>query len=121
MTVAMPSKEDFAALLNESFKVDSLAEGAVIKGTIVAIEKDLAVIDVGLKTEGRVPLKEFAVAGRDAAGDQGVGELVAQPVEFGIGQGGFAHPQRHLVRIAFGVQARQVADDAHQTMPTVSA
>ena len=66
MTVAMPSKEDFAALLNESFKVDSLAEGAVIKGTVVAIEKDLAVIDVGLKTEGRVPLKEFAVAGRDA-------------------------------------------------------
>jgi small subunit ribosomal protein S1 len=66
LTVAMPSKEDFAALLNESFKVDSLAEGAVIKGTIVAIEKDLAVIDVGLKTEGRVPLKEFAVAGRDA-------------------------------------------------------
>src|SRR5689334_18637595 len=61
----MPSKEDFASLLNESFKVDALAEGAVIKGTIVAIEKDLAVIDVGLKTEGRVPLKEFAVAGRD--------------------------------------------------------
>ena len=65
MTVAMPSKEDFTALLNESFKVDALAEGAVVKGTIVAIEKDLAVIDVGLKTEGRVPLKEFAVAGRD--------------------------------------------------------
>ena len=35
------------------------AEGAVVKGKIVAIEKDLAVIDVGLKTEGRVPLKEF--------------------------------------------------------------
>src|SRR5256884_472212 len=62
----MPAKEDFAALLNQSFKVDALAEGAVIKGTIVAIEKDLAVIDVGLKTEGRVPLKEFAVGGRDA-------------------------------------------------------
>src|SRR3981081_4566633 len=60
----MPSKEDFTALLNESFKGDALAEGAVIKGTIVAIEKDLAVIDVGLKTEGRVPLREFNGPGR---------------------------------------------------------
>src|SRR3981081_150430 len=62
----MPSKEDFTALLNESFKGDALAEGAVIKGTIVAIEKDVAVIDVGLKTEGRIPLKEFGISGRAA-------------------------------------------------------
>ena len=39
--------------------LDRRSEGAVVKGKIVAIEKDLAVIDVGLKTEGRVPLKEF--------------------------------------------------------------
>ena len=62
---ATPSREDFTALLNESFTADSLMEGGVIKGTIVAIEKDLAVIDVGLKTEGRVALKEFAVPGRE--------------------------------------------------------
>jgi small subunit ribosomal protein S1 len=54
-----PSMEDFAALLEESFVQNDLYEGAVVKGTVVAIEKDLAVIDVGLKTEGRVPLKEF--------------------------------------------------------------
>src|SRR5690348_11393371 len=66
VAAAAPSREDFAKLLEESFTQGNLQEGAVIKGTIVAIEKDLAVIDVGLKTEGRVPLKEFAVAGRDA-------------------------------------------------------
>ena len=59
MSLAQPLKEDFAALLDESFDADSLMEGAVVKGTVVAIEKDLAVIDVGLKTEGRVALKEF--------------------------------------------------------------
>ena len=65
MTLAQPSREDFTALLNETFKADELMEGAVIKGTVVAIEKDLAVIDVGLKTEGRVALKEFVTPGRE--------------------------------------------------------
>ena len=62
---ATPMKEDFAALLAESFTSNEAMEGAVIKGIVVAIEKDLAVIDVGLKTEGRVPLKEFTVPGRE--------------------------------------------------------
>ena len=64
-----PSREDFAALLEELFAKTDLAEGTVVKGTVIAIEKDMAVIDVGLKVEGRVPLKEFGVRGRD-------GELV---------------------------------------------
>src|SRR4051812_19376739 len=64
MTVPAPSREDFTALLNESFKADQLMEGSVIKGTVVGIEKDLAVIDVGLKTEGRVALREFTGPGR---------------------------------------------------------
>jgi len=54
-----PTADDFAALLDESLSGSAPSEGAVVKGKIVAIEKDLAVIDVGLKTEGRVPLKEF--------------------------------------------------------------
>ena len=74
MSLAQPQKEDFAALLAESFGTDSLMEGAVIKGTVVAIEKDLAVIDVGLKTEGRVPVKEFNGPGRDQ--DLKVGDVV---------------------------------------------
>jgi len=61
---AAPSREDFASLLEESFTSGNLQEGSVIKGIVVAIEKDLAVIDVGLKTEGRVALREFAGPGR---------------------------------------------------------
>src|ERR1700743_4224 len=63
-TATAPSREDFAALLEESFGEGGLQEGSVIKGTVVGIEKDLAVIDVGLKTEGRVALKEFQGPGR---------------------------------------------------------
>ncbi len=63
-TAAVPTREDFAKLIDESFGHGNLQEGAVVKGTVVAIERDLAVIDVGLKTEGRVALREFAAPGR---------------------------------------------------------
>ena len=59
-------KESFADLLDESLgKVERL-EGSVLKGTVVAIEGDVAVVDVGLKSEGRVALKEFAQGGQSA-------------------------------------------------------
>jgi small subunit ribosomal protein S1 len=61
-----PSREDFAALLEQSFMDSNMQEGSVIKGTVVGVENDLAIIDVGLKTEGRVPLKEFAAPGKPA-------------------------------------------------------
>jgi len=61
-----PSREDFAAMLEESFTKNDVMEGAVVKGKVVGIEKDIAVIDIGLKTEGRVPLREFAGHGRTA-------------------------------------------------------
>ena len=60
-----PSREDFAAMLDESFAGGNLQESSVIKGKVVAIEKDMAVIDVGLKTEGRVALREFNGPGRE--------------------------------------------------------
>src|SRR5262249_38947287 len=64
---ATPTREDFAKMLEESFtQGGSPQEGAVVKGTIVGIEKDLAVIDVGAKTEGRVALREFTGPGRQA-------------------------------------------------------
>jgi small subunit ribosomal protein S1 len=63
---AAPSREDFAKLLEESFAEGSPQEGCVVKGIVVGIEKDLAVIDVGAKTEGRVALREFAGPGRQA-------------------------------------------------------
>jgi small subunit ribosomal protein S1 len=61
---AVAMKEDFAALLDESFKSGSI-EGSVIKGTVVRIDDDVVLIDVGLKSEGRIPLKEFSRGGRD--------------------------------------------------------
>jgi small subunit ribosomal protein S1 len=87
MAVAAPSREDFAALLEESFKTDALMEGAVVKGKVVAIEKDLAVIDVGAKTEGRVALKEFATPGREAdikVGDEV--EVYLERIENALGE-----------------------------------
>jgi len=72
-SVSQPSRDEFAALLEESLTGTALQEGSVVKGTVVGIEKDVAVIDVGLKTEGRVPLKEFGVSGRSpqlAVGDE---------------------------------------------------
>ncbi len=62
-SISTPSRDDFAAMLEASFEKQSPAEGSVIKGTIVAIENDYAVVDVGLKTEGRVALKEFSMPG----------------------------------------------------------
>ena len=61
-----PTRDDFAALLNETLSKEDAFEGSVVKGTITAIEKDLAVIDVGLKMEGRVPLREFGLPGKPA-------------------------------------------------------
>jgi small subunit ribosomal protein S1 len=62
-----PTREDFEAMLNEAYGTATSAEGSVVKGRVVAVENDFAIIDVGLKTEGRVPLKEFSQPGRDIA------------------------------------------------------
>ena len=58
-------KEDFAALLDESFTKNSSIEGSVIKGSVVRVDGDFLLIDVGLKSEGRIPLKEFSRSARD--------------------------------------------------------
>lgn len=55
--------EDFGALFEESIKSSGKQEGSVISGTVVAVEKDVVIIDVGLKSEGRVPLREFIASG----------------------------------------------------------
>ncbi|OIQ06379.1 MAG: 30S ribosomal protein S1 [Rhodobacteraceae bacterium CG2_30_10_405] len=57
---AKASMEEFEALLNESFEIDTPQEGSVVKGRVIAIESGQAIIDVGYKMEGRVDLKEFA-------------------------------------------------------------
>ena len=60
-----PTQDDFAALLEQSFAEDNPVEGSVVEGRVTAIENDLVIIDVGLKTEGRVPLREFSMAGQE--------------------------------------------------------
>ncbi len=57
--------EEFEALLNESFEMDTPEEGSVVTGKVIAIEAGQAIIDVGYKMEGRVELKEFANPGED--------------------------------------------------------
>ena len=58
-TTAKPLKESFSELLDQSFQEMTSIEGSVVSGTVISIEKDMILIDVGLKCEGRVPLREF--------------------------------------------------------------
>jgi small subunit ribosomal protein S1 len=69
-----PTRDDFAALLDESLGTRGMVEGRVIPATVVAIEHDFVVVDIGLKTEGRIPLREFLVD--DGAGQPKVGDIV---------------------------------------------
>ncbi|MBC2857696.1 MULTISPECIES: 30S ribosomal protein S1 [Stappia] len=90
MSSLNPTRDEFAALLEESFEQQELYEGSVVTGTVIAIEKDLAVIDVGLKVEGRIALKEFGVKGRDGD-DAGVSigdkvEVYLERVENALGE-----------------------------------
>ena len=66
--------EEFEALLNESFEIDTPSEGSVVKGKVIAVEAGQAIIDVGYKMEGRVDLKEFAEPGEEA--NLSVGDVV---------------------------------------------
>jgi len=54
-----PTRDDFAALLDETLQGRDLGEGQVVHGRVVGIEKDIIIIDVGLKTEGRISAREF--------------------------------------------------------------
>jgi small subunit ribosomal protein S1 len=82
-----PTREDFASLLEESFGESEAFEGSVVEGRVVAIEKDVAVIDVGLKTEGRVALKEFTGPGRDQSLKVGdIVEVYLERIENAMGE-----------------------------------
>ena len=65
-TTAKPSQESFSELLDQSFQEMTSIEGSVVSGTVISIEKDMIIIDVGLKCEGRVPLREFGNNGEEA-------------------------------------------------------
>jgi small subunit ribosomal protein S1 len=68
-TSANPTRDDFEALLNEQLggAAEGGFEGRVVKGTVTAIEAGMVVIDVGLKSEGRIDIKEFERGEDDVA------------------------------------------------------
>jgi small subunit ribosomal protein S1 len=82
-----PTREDFEALLTESYLDNPATEGVVVKGRVTAVENDFVIIDVGLKTEGRVALKEFSQPGKDVvikAGD--TVEVYLERIENALGE-----------------------------------
>jgi small subunit ribosomal protein S1 len=82
-----PTREDFSALLDESLGGRDFMEGQVVQGKVVAIEKDIAIIDVGLKTEGRVSLKEFGEEeGKDPIKVGDTVEVFLERVENAMGE-----------------------------------
>ncbi len=66
--------ENFAELLEESLQKAQFKEGNVVKGQVISIEKDVAIVDIGLKTEGKIPLREFGAAG--VGNELKVGDIV---------------------------------------------
>jgi small subunit ribosomal protein S1 len=83
-----PSRSDFEALLDESMGGGDFAEGTVVKGRVAAIEKDFAIIDVGLKTEGRISVKEFGVdeAGKPTLKVGDTVEVFLERIENALGE-----------------------------------
>ena len=82
-----PTHEEFAALLAESLSKEDILEGSVVTGKVVGLEKDVAVIDVGLKMEGRVAVREFSTPGNPVelkVGD--VVEVYLERVENALGE-----------------------------------
>ena len=81
-----PTRDDFAALLDESMGGRDFMEGQVVQGKVVGIEKDFAIVDVGLKTEGRIALKEFASPDKPLPGVGDTVEVYLERVENALGE-----------------------------------
>ena len=82
-----PSTDDFAAMFEASVEASPMREGKVVEGTITGIEKDVVIVDIGLKTEGRVDLREFYEPGADnelKVGD--TVEVFLERIENALGQ-----------------------------------
>ncbi len=85
MSASNPSRDDFASMLEESFSESQNAEGSVVRGVITSIEKDMAIVDVGLKVEGRVPLKEFGSRAKELKAGDTV-EVMVDRIENALGE-----------------------------------
>ncbi len=82
-----PSRDDFAALLEEALGGRDLSEGTVVQGLVTGVEKDFIIVDVGLKTEGRVPVREFLDGEGSVAPKKGdTVEVFLERVENALGE-----------------------------------
>ncbi|RKQ69035.1 SSU ribosomal protein S1P [Litorimonas taeanensis] len=82
-----PTTDDFASMFEASFETNSMEEGTVIKGIVTGIEKDAAIIDIGLKTEGRIDMREFFTPGEEntlKVGDEV--DIYLERIENALGQ-----------------------------------
>lgn len=86
ITESRPSLDEFQAMLDETLGSSNRLEGTVVRGTVVDMDDDVAVVDVGLKSEGRIPLREFAGPGQPA--EVRVGDVVEVYVERFENKGG---------------------------------
>ncbi len=87
---------EFSALLDESFNEKKSIEGAVVSGWVVGVDKEFALIDVGLKSEGRIPLREFSLPGQ--APEVNIGDAVEVFVERVEGRDGLTSLSREKAR-----------------------
>jgi len=81
-----PSRDDFAAMLEASLAGRDLAEGSVVEGRVTAVENDFVVVDVGLKTEGRIPLREFTGPGSKVPAVGDTVEVYLERIENAMGE-----------------------------------
>ena len=81
-----PSRDDFATMLDASFGGREFMEGQVVQGIVVAIEKEIAIVDVGLKTEGRIALKEFATPDKPLPKVGDTVEVYLERIENALGE-----------------------------------
>ncbi len=82
-----PTMDDFASMFEASFETNSMEEGSVIKGVVTGVEKDAVIVDIGLKTEGRIDIREFHTPGEEFSlkvGDEV--DIYLERIENALGQ-----------------------------------
>ena len=85
MTTLNPTTADFAAMFDDVYGDKGLGEGKVVAATILSLDNDIVVLDVGLKTEGRVPSREFGLEAKDLKVGDTV-EVYLERIENAIGE-----------------------------------
>ncbi|MBI1265267.1 MAG: 30S ribosomal protein S1 [Alphaproteobacteria bacterium] len=85
-STAAPSREDFSQMLEASLAGRDLMEGSVVKGRVTSVENDIVIIDVGLKTEGRISVREFSGPGGGAPKAGDTVEVFLERIENAMGE-----------------------------------